>query len=620
MPNNLIGPRGKPGGPGNRFAPHEKPKNTKGTMFRLLGLYGSQWKPIICCVILTIAEAALTLSVPYLIGQAVNAFDIEHTIIHINTLYMVLFYLAVAYIGAWITRTASGYLMIGVSQNLVRTMRQSLFQKLQRLPLGFYDARPHGDTMSRLTNDVDNISSTIAQTTTELISSLLTILGSLTMMMLLSPALTLAAVVTIPLVLLLTRTIAKRSRAAFLGQQRELGKLNGIVEESVTGLKMVRAFHQERQMVRAFGETNAQLTRYSIRAMIWSGALMPMMNVINNLSFSLVACAGGILSVRHVISVGVIASFITYSRQFAQPLNSIADLFNSIQSALAGAERVFEIMDEAEEPADRPDAVDISHPCGEVTFSNVCFSYQNGKPVLKQVSFHVPPGSVVALVGETGAGKTTIVNLLTRFYDADSGMVCIDGIDVRSISRASLRQCFSVVLQDTSLFTGTIADNIRYSHPSATQEQVEQAAKAAGAHGFISRLPQGYQTVVSGSTDTLSQGQRQLLSIARAFLADAPILILDEATSSVDTRTEKSIQRAMVRLIQGRTCFLIAHRLSTIRDADEIFVIGKGTILERGTHQTLMQRHGAYYQMVVSQSGSAQVLHKKEHSNGNCTD
>ena len=608
-----IPPKAGHQGPGKRFALHEKPKNTKGTFLRLVSLYGAQWKAILACVLLTVTEAAVTLSVPYLIGRAINAFDIEHTILHQNALYITVLLLALAYGTAYVTRTVSGYWMVGISQNLVKTMRKSLFGKLQRLPLLFYDTRPHGDTMSRLTNDVDNISATIAQTTTELVSSLLTIAGSLVMMLVLSPLLTLAAVATIPLVMLLTRTIAKRSRAAFLGQQQALGKLNGIVEESVTGLKMVKAFGQEQAMLDDFGETNGELTRYSVRAMVWAGALMPMMNVINNLSFALVACTGGILTVRGLISVGVIASFITYSRQFAQPLNNIADLFNSIQSALAGAERVFEVMDEAEETADAPDAVAVERPRGEVTFSDVCFSYDGRKPVLQHVSFRVPPGSVVALVGETGAGKTTIVNLLTRFYDADSGSICIDGIDVQHMTRASLRQCFSVVLQDTSLFTGTIADNIRYGCPTASDDAVRQAAIAAGADGFIRRLPRGYDTPVSGSTDTLSQGQRQLLSIARAFLADAGILILDEATSSVDTRTEQNIQRAMVKLMRGRTCFLIAHRLSTIRDADEIFVIGGGRILERGTHQTLLAQKGAYYQMVASQTGGTADGNPEDH-------
>lgn len=604
MPNEnkqaAVPPRGGHAGPGKRFAPHEKPKNTKGTFLRLVRLYGAQWQAIAVCVLLTVTDAAVTLSVPYLIGQAVNTFDIASGVLHQNALYTTVLLLLLAYAASYITRTVSGYLMVGVSQNLVKTMRTSLFTKLQRLPLLFYDTRPHGDTMSRLTNDVDNISSTIAQTTTELISSLLTIAGSLVMMLSLSPPLTLAAVVSLPLVLGLTRTIAKRSRAAFLGQQRALGNLNGIVEESVTGLKMVKAFGQEKRMLDGFAQTNAELTRFSIRAMVWAGALMPMMNVINNLSFSLVACMGGVLTVRGLVSVGVIASFITYSRQFAQPLNNIADLFNSIQSALAGAERVFEVMDEAEETADKPDAIELPHPKGAVTFANVQFGYTPGRPVLEGISFHVPPGGVAALVGETGAGKTTIVNLLTRFYDTDTGTICIDGADIRHITRASLRQCFSVVLQDTSLFSGTIADNIRYGCPSASMEQVQNAAKAAGAHDFISRLPRGYDTPVSGSADTLSQGQRQLLSIARAFLTDAPILILDEATSSVDTRTEQNIQRAMVRLRENRTCFLIAHRLSTIRDADEILVIGGGKILERGTHDTLMHLQGAYYQMVKS--------------------
>lgn len=582
---------------------HEKPKDTKGTLWRLLKIYSSQGSKITIAIILTLIGVGVTLSFPYLIGEAVDAFHVETQTVDMELLSLTLSLLVIAYLLDWLISTIKGLLMTGVSQNLVKSMRRSMFSKLQKLPLKFYDTHSHGDTMSRLTNDIDNISSSIAQTTTELASSLLTVIGSFVMMLILSPLLTLAALITVPLIGLLTRVIAKRGRKYFSGQQRTLGELNGIIEESIFGFKMVKAFNQEERIAGQFREINEELRMYSTKAQIWSGFLMPLMNVINNLSFACVACFGGVLSVWGTIGVGTIASFITYSRQFGRPLNNIAGMFNSIQSSLAGAERVFAIMDELEETPDLPDAQEGEEVRGDVEFQDVCFSYDGMKPVLDHISFHIPPGSVVALVGETGAGKTTIVNLLTRFYDTDSGEILVDGIPIQQRKRDDLRKCFSVVLQDTSLFTGTIAENIRYANPSASEEEVRHAAALANADPFIMRLPKGYDTVVTGNSDSLSTGERQLLSISRAFLCKAPILILDEATSSVDTRTEKQIQTAMLTLMKGRTSFLIAHRLSTIRDADIIMVVGNGTILERGTHAELMAQKGSYYKMVISQMG-----------------
>jgi ATP-binding cassette subfamily B multidrug efflux pump len=485
----------------------------------------------------------------------------------------------------------------------VHSIRRGLFAKLQKIPLDFYDTRPHGDTMSRLTNDVDNISATVSQATTQLISSCLTITGTLVVMLLLSPVMTAVAVVSVPLFFILTRTISRRSSGYFLGQQRKLGALNGIIEESVVGLKMVKAFNRQGKVTEEFSRVNAELRSYSAKAQTWAGFLMPFMNVINNLSFALIATAGGVLSAGGMLSVGLVVSFLTYSRQFGMPLNSIAGMFANIQSALAGAERVFELLDEAEEIADREGVREISGVQGRVEFRDVSFSYIPGSPVLKNISFSVNPGEVIALVGETGAGKTTIVNLLTRFYELDGGHILIDGTDILDIPRQALRGLFSVVLQETFLFTGTIADNIRYSRPDASDEEVRQAAVLARADEFITRLPKGYGTAVTGSADTLSLGQRQLIAIARAILGQAPILILDEATSSVDTKTEKEIQQALLTLMQSHTSFLIAHRLSTIRDADRILVIGGGEILESGTHRALMEKKGAYYEMVMSQLG-----------------
>lgn len=594
--------KGHVGGP-RRFASSAKPQNARGTFKRILRIYRKWGRAIFAAAVLTGLASGITVLLPYFTGKAFNAFDTVSETVHQDLLGRMLVMIGLLYGANWIITTANGLCMLRVTQKLVFALRSEFFAKLQKLPLMFYDTRSHGDTMSRLTNDIDNISSTIAQATTQLISGILTLTGSLILMLSLSLPLTLVVLLCVPLVALLTKLIAGRSRRYFLWQQQSLGALNGLIEENIRGLKMVKAFGRQQETLKEFLTLNDQLCENSRKAQSCSGLLMPLMNVINNLIFTLVAIAGGIGIVTYGLSMGTVISFLTYSKHFAQPLNSVAGMFNTIQAALAGAERVFEILDQEEETPDPPEAVSLEDPKGNVTFQNVDFSYEKGKEVLRQVSFQVNAGEVVALVGETGAGKTTIVNLLTRFYDAEKGSIRIDGVDIRTIARKSLQSCFSVVLQDTCLFTGTIMDNIRYSRPQATDEQVIEAARTACAHEFISRLPKGYRTLVSGSTDTLSQGQRQLLAIARAVLCQAPILILDEATSSVDTRTEKSIQKALVTLMKGHTSFLIAHRLSTIRDADRIMVIGDGKILETGTHEELMKRRGDYYRMVASQMG-----------------
>lgn len=595
---------GRPvGGGANRFRPTAKPKNAKGTLMRIIKIYMRWAKTIILAMILTALSSVISVAIPYFVGKTFNTFKISTSTVDTKTLMWLLLIIAALYAVNWLVSCINGVIMLKVSQKLVYVLRAEFFEKMQRLPLEFYDTRSHGDTMSRITNDADNISSTIAQTTTQLISSVLTLVGSFTVMIVLNVPLTLVVLLCIPLVALLTRTIASRSRAYFLEQQRNLGSLNGVIEENILGLKMVKAFGKQQDVLKQFKEINEKLNESSTKAQIVSGYMMPLMNVINNLIFTIVAIVGGILSIGYGLAIGTVVSFMSYSKQFAQPLNSIAGMFNTIQSALAGAERVFEILDSAEESADLENAIDIEHPNGDVTFENVCFSYNKSTPVLKNVNFSVKAGEVVALVGETGAGKTTIVNLLTRFYDADSGRILIDNEPITNLKRNSLRKCFSVVLQDTCLFTGTIMDNIRYSQKDATDEQVIKAAKIAHAHDFIDKLPKGYYTMVSGATDNLSQGQRQLIAIARAVLCDSPILILDEATSSVDTKTEKDIQRAFLSLMKDRTSFLIAHRLSTIRDADHIMVIGDGKILERGNHKSLMDKKGQYYNMVISQMG-----------------
>lgn len=595
---------GRPmGGGANRFAPTAKPKNTKGTLMRIVKIYMRVAKSIFLAMLLTVFSSVISVLIPYYIGKTFNTFEMATKTVDTKTLKGILFIIVCLYATNWIISFVNGVIMLKVSQKLVFTIRTEFFEKMQKLPLKFYDTRSHGDTMSRITNDVDNISSTIAQTTTQLISSVLTLVGSCVIMITLNIPLTLVVLLCIPLVMLLTRVIASRSRSYFKAQQQSLGALNGMIEENILGLKMVKAFSKQEDVLNQFKEINEKLYENSKKAQVWSGYMMPLMNVINNLIFAVVAIVGGVLSVGYGLAIGTVVSFMSYSKQFAMPLNSIAGMFNSIQSALAGAERVFEILDSEEEPSDKETAIDMEQANGKVAFENVCFSYDKTTPILKNVSFKVKAGETVALVGETGAGKTTIVNLLTGFYEVDSGKILIDNEAITNFKRNSLRKCFSVVLQDTCFFTGTIMDNIRYSQKDATDEQVVEAAKIARAHDFIDKLPKGYNTMVSGATDNLSQGQRQLIAIARAVLCDSPILILDEATSSVDTKTEKDIQHALVRLMKNRTSFLVAHRLSTIRDADCIMVIGDGKILESGNHKTLMDRRGEYYKMVISQMG-----------------
>jgi len=599
-PTGGFGRPGRPGGRGAMMMPKEKAKDTRGTLLRLWRYLGRQKWPLLLSFLLVLGSSLVSLISPYFIGRAIDAIVPGPGAVDFARLRTII----VTMLGIYVISAASSwlqtYVMVGISQRTVHDLRSDLFDKLQRLPLRFFDSRTHGEVMSRLANDVENVSNTLTSSTTQVFSSLIAVVGSLTAMILLSPLLTVLSLITIPVGVFISRQIIKHTRELFLSQQRELGNLNGYIEEMVTGHKVVKAFVREPETGARFSDINSRLKAASIKAQVFSGIIPPLMNVMNNLSFALVAGAGGWLAVQGVITVGVIASFLNYSRQFARPINGIANQINMLQSALAGAERVFEIMDEPDEMPDVPDAIapDVK---GDVRFDDISFGYVPDVPVLKNFSLHATPGQTIALVGPTGAGKTTVVNLIMRFYDVDAGSVSIDDHDIRNYKKDYLRKSMGMVLQDTYLFSGTVKENIRYGRLDATDEEVVAAAKMANAHPFIERLPEGYDTVLTSDGGNLSQGQRQLLTIARAILADPAILILDEATSSVDTRTEAEIQKAMLSLMEGRTAFVIAHRLSTIREADEILVINGGEIIERGTHEELLEARGFYYDLYNTQ-------------------
>jgi ATP-binding cassette subfamily B multidrug efflux pump len=594
-PPPILGRRGPPW---RHMADEQRAQDTHGTLRRIWGYLKRQRWALVGTALLVAVSSGLDILGPYLMGRAIDLYILEGDLAGLAGTALLMAAVAVA---LSLTTWLQTYVIAGASQRAVRDIRDDLFTHLQTLSLRFFDRRTHGELMSRLTNDVENISNVLAESVTQLLSSALSVVGVAAMMFAINARLALVSLVTIPLMMALSRWIATHTRRGFREQQAALGELNGIIEETITGQRVVKAYVRERTAVAQFDAANGRLRRASTYAQIFGGVMGPMNNFVNNVGFAIVAGAGGWMAVQGLATVGNIAAFVNYARQFSRPLNQIANLYGAIQSAIAGAERVFETIDEEPELQDAPDARPLPRVRGDVVFDDVCFGYEEGVPMLKHVSLHARPGQTIALVGPTGAGKTTIVNLLTRFYDIDSGSVYVDSTDIRRIRLDDLRRKLDIVLQDTYLFADTVMENVRYGRLDASDEEVVAAARLANADQFIHRLPQGYQTELSEQGSNLSQGQRQLLAIARAVLADPGILILDEATSSVDTRTERHIQEAMLRLMEGRTSFVIAHRLSTVREADDILVIDGGEIIERGTHRELLARKGFYHHLYMSQ-------------------
>ena len=527
--------------------------------------------------------------------------------IDFRALGMVLLGVIAIYLCAAAFGYAQGYLLNGIVQRTIFRLRQDAEAKLNRLPLAYFDGRQRGEVLSRVTNDIDNISASLQQTMSQLITSLLTVIGVLLIMLLISPLLALIALVTIPVALALTRAIAKRSQKHFVAQWRHTGALNGQIEESFTGHELVRVFGRRREVEAAFRAKNDELFGASLGAQFVSGLIMPSMMFIGNLNYAVVAVIGGLRVASGAMSLGDVQAFIQYSRQFTQPLTQAASMANVLQSGVASAERVFELLDAPEQSPDPAVPAERTHRRGRVEFEHVAFSYRPDAPLIQDLSLVAEPGQTVAIVGPTGAGKTTLVNLIMRFYEIDAGRITLDGVDIATMSRADLRSGVGMVLQDTWLFGGTIFDNIAYGNPAATPEQVLDAARATYVDRFVHSLPQGYDTVIDEEGSNVSAGEKQLITIARAFLADPSLLILDEATSSVDTRTEVLVQRAMAALRSDRTSFVIAHRLSTIRDADLILVMEAGAIVEQGTHEVLLAAHGAYWRLYNAQFAGAKI-------------
>lgn len=583
------------------FQKGEKPKNTKYVLKRLWG-YIYQYKFLFFfAAVLTIASNLLALIGPRLSGYAIDAIEpgkgrvVFHTVFYYAR-WMLLFYIISSVLSYFLST-----IMIRLSQNIVRKMREDLFNKLVDLPVGFFDRNHAGDIVSRLTYDIDVVNTSLSNDIIHICTSLITVIGSLLMMLIISPRLVLVMLVTIPISLLYTRYRAKKVKPLFRKRSAKLGELNGFVEEMVSGQKTIKAYAAEDTVYERFKNANKETVDAYYTAEYYGSATGPTVNFVNNLSLSLITIFGALLYMNRTMTLGNISSFVQYSRKFSGPINETANIISELQSAAAAAERVFKLIDQDPEPVDRENVEELEDVDGHVSMKGVTFGYLPDKVIIKDLFINAKPGSLTAIVGPTGAGKTTIINLLMRFYDVWDGQIYIDGKENRDISRQSLRKAYTMVLQDTWLFQGTVFDNIAYGKEDATMEEVVEAAKMAGIHSYIRRLPQGYNTIINEEGLNISKGQKQLMTIARAMLLDAKMLILDEATSNVDTRTEIKIQKAMRKLMEDKTCFVIAHRLSTIQGADNILVVDQGNVVEQGTHKELMERKGFYYKLYNSQ-------------------
>ena len=581
--------------PGNRNMTVEKPQNGKKTLKRLMGYFVSEKKMLFLLMLAVVVVVACSVYAPKLQSNAIDAIAGRQW----DKLSPILIVMVIIYIIHSICTYMQSKLSAVLSQNIVSRMRKDLFLNIVNLPIRYLDANSHGDIMSLMTNDIENISTTVSQSMSSLFSGILTVIGTVVMMVVLCPRLAALSCVTVILTIVATKLLSKAMRFFFKKRQVILGQLNGNVEEMVTGYRTVVAYNRQNAVVKDFDNVSDELTRVGIIAEILGGSMGPVMNVVNNVGFVIIAAFGGYFAINNIISIGVISAFIVYARQFGRPIDELAQIYGQIQTAVAGAERVFEVMDEPLE--DKSGEKNMDDLKGIIRFKNVNFSYTKEKQVLYDFNLEVKAGQKVALVGSTGSGKTTVVNLLMRFYDVDSGEIQIDDVNIKDIDCDSLRRNTAIVLQDTVLFADSIENNLRYSNSSATDEQMYMAARMSNCDSMIRKMPQGYDTQLMSEGENISQGQRQLLSIARAFLAQPKILILDEATSSVDTRTEKHIQDAMVKLMKNRTSLIIAHRLSTIQDADLIVVMDEGRIAETGSHANLLAKKGKYYQLYMTQ-------------------
>jgi ATP-binding cassette subfamily B protein len=576
----------------------EKAKNPRSAIQRLLNYLSPFKLKLVLVLIFVVIYTLLGLAGPFLMGRAIDQFIAVRQLSGLGTIALLML---LAYILNNLFQAVANWVMADVSQRALKLLRKDLFTHLQDLPLSFFDRNPAGELMSRLTNDIDAINQAVSQNVTSLIASILSMVGIIITMFLLDFWLALASVLVVPIMFWFTNFVAHYTRKGYQELQKHLGELNAVMEESISGEKVIKAFRRNESVIENFRRRNQQVFKAGVTANSYALLLMPLTNVLGNFFVIVLAGLGGWLALRNLVSVGTIAAFINYAQNFINPLRQLANMYNSIQAALAGAERVFEVIDTPPEVPDVTNAYPLDVVHGDVNFEHVSFGYLPGTPVIKDMSLQAKAGQIIALVGPTGAGKTTLINLISRFYEIDDGRITVDGKDIFEIRKADLRQQLGIVLQDTFLFSDTVMENIRYGRLDASDDEVIQAARMADADHFIRQLPDGYQTSLSERAGNLSQGQRQLLSIARAILSDPGILILDEATSSVDTRTEARIQKALLRLMEGRTSFVIAHRLSTIRDADNVIVIRDGEIVEQGTHQQLLDRQGFFYNLYMSQ-------------------